>query len=175
MANKKISELTTITGLGTADADKLIVLDSSESETKAITVAELKVLLGSAPVDVSLQTEGMLAGSYTSSTNFAWDLITGKDTLSGWSGSAYTVPVGYAGWYTVEYGLRLSGATTSLHQRYVDGVFHKYIDNINNLGDHHVTDLVYLEEGEVLSYRPLTTMTVVDDATRTWMNLKRIS
>ena len=42
MADKKISELTNITGANLADADEFVVVDTSANETKAITYAELK-------------------------------------------------------------------------------------------------------------------------------------
>ena len=42
MADKRISELTNITGANLADADEFVVVDSSANETKAITWSELK-------------------------------------------------------------------------------------------------------------------------------------
>ncbi len=46
MADRKISELTTLTGLGVADDDKLVIVDTSADETKAITAAQLRVAIG---------------------------------------------------------------------------------------------------------------------------------
>jgi hypothetical protein len=45
MADKKISELQNITGANLADGDELVVVDASESETKAITFGEFKTAL----------------------------------------------------------------------------------------------------------------------------------
>ena len=45
MADKKISELTNITGANLADGDELVVVDTSASETKAITFGEFKTAL----------------------------------------------------------------------------------------------------------------------------------
>ena len=46
MSDKKITELTNITGANLADADEFVVVDSSASETKAITYGELKNING---------------------------------------------------------------------------------------------------------------------------------
>ena len=46
MADKRISELNTITGANTADDDLLVIVDSSASETKGITLGELEKALG---------------------------------------------------------------------------------------------------------------------------------
>lgn len=46
MADKKISELTNITGANLADTDEFVVVDTSASETKAITYGELKKING---------------------------------------------------------------------------------------------------------------------------------
>jgi hypothetical protein len=46
MADKKISELTNITGANLADDDEFAVVDTSANETKAITYGELKNITG---------------------------------------------------------------------------------------------------------------------------------
>jgi hypothetical protein len=46
MADRKISELNTLTGLNVADDDKLVIVDTSADETKAITAAQLRVAIG---------------------------------------------------------------------------------------------------------------------------------
>jgi len=46
MADKKISELTNITGANLQDTDEFVVVDTSANETKAITYAELKKFTG---------------------------------------------------------------------------------------------------------------------------------
>ena len=46
MADKRISELTTLTGANSADDDLLVIVDSSASETKSITLGELEKALG---------------------------------------------------------------------------------------------------------------------------------
>ena len=46
MADRKISELNTLTGLNVADDDKLVIVDASADETKAITAAQLRVAIG---------------------------------------------------------------------------------------------------------------------------------
>ena len=46
MADKKITELTNITGSAIADTDEFVVVDASASETKAITAAELRTAIG---------------------------------------------------------------------------------------------------------------------------------
>ena len=42
MADQKISELTAITGANTADDDVLVIVDTSASQTKKITLGELE-------------------------------------------------------------------------------------------------------------------------------------
>jgi len=51
MADKKISELTAITGANTAADDELVIVDTSADETKKISRAELATALGSGAVD----------------------------------------------------------------------------------------------------------------------------
>lgn len=46
MTDKKISELTNITGANLQDTDEFVVVDTSANETKAITYAELKKFTG---------------------------------------------------------------------------------------------------------------------------------
>lgn len=82
MANKKISELTAITGAATAADDVLPIVDTSATETKKITRAELAIALGvpsagitaltgdvtasgSGSVAATLSNTAVTAGSYT--------------------------------------------------------------------------------------------------------------
>ena len=51
MANIKISELTPITGANTAADDEFVIVDTSATETKKITRAELATALGAGAVD----------------------------------------------------------------------------------------------------------------------------
>lgn len=51
MADKKISELTAITGANTAADDELVIVDTSADETKKISRAELATALGAGVVD----------------------------------------------------------------------------------------------------------------------------
>ncbi len=51
MADKKISELTAITGANTAADDQLVIVDTSADETKKISRAELSTALGAGAVD----------------------------------------------------------------------------------------------------------------------------
>jgi hypothetical protein len=53
MADKKISELTNITGSTIADTDEFVVVDASASETKAITAAELRTAIGNGDFTVT--------------------------------------------------------------------------------------------------------------------------
>ena len=46
MPNKKISQLTALTAVGTNDADQLVIVDADATETKKMTVAEAKILFG---------------------------------------------------------------------------------------------------------------------------------
>ena len=59
MADKKISELTNITGANLADGDELVVVDTSASETKAITFGEFKNALDTATGFVSITGDTM--------------------------------------------------------------------------------------------------------------------
>ena len=59
MADKKISELTNITGANIADGDELVVVDTSASETKAITFGEFKNALDTATGFVSITGDTM--------------------------------------------------------------------------------------------------------------------
>jgi len=82
VANKKISELTAITGAATAADDVLPIVDTSATETKKITRAELAIALGvpsagitaltgdvtasgSGSVAATLSNTAVTAGSYT--------------------------------------------------------------------------------------------------------------
>jgi hypothetical protein len=47
MADKKITQLTNITGANLVDADEFVVVDISVDETKSITLAELKTAFDS--------------------------------------------------------------------------------------------------------------------------------
>ena len=51
MTDKKISDLTAITGANTAADDELVIVDTSADETKKITRAELATALGAGAVD----------------------------------------------------------------------------------------------------------------------------
>lgn len=53
MADKKISELTNITGANLQDTDEFVVVDTSANETKAITYGELKKFTGDLTVDTT--------------------------------------------------------------------------------------------------------------------------
>ena len=44
MADKKITQLTNITGANLAEADEFVVVDITADETKAITFSELKTV-----------------------------------------------------------------------------------------------------------------------------------
>jgi hypothetical protein len=59
MADRKISELTNITGANLADGDELVVVDASASETKAITFGEFKNALDTATGFVSITGDTM--------------------------------------------------------------------------------------------------------------------
>jgi hypothetical protein len=59
MADRKISELTNITGANLADGDELVVVDTSASETKAITFGEFKNALDTATGFVSITGDTM--------------------------------------------------------------------------------------------------------------------
>lgn len=48
MADQKISELTNLTGANVADDDELVIVDTSATETKAITFGEFKTALDTA-------------------------------------------------------------------------------------------------------------------------------
>lgn len=53
MADRKITELTNITGTNIADADEFVVVDASADETKAITAAELRTAIGNGDFTVT--------------------------------------------------------------------------------------------------------------------------
>lgn len=59
MADRKISELTNITGANLADGDELVVVDASASETKAITFGEFKNALDTSTGFVSITGDTM--------------------------------------------------------------------------------------------------------------------
>jgi hypothetical protein len=59
MADRKISELTNITGANLADGDELVVVDTSASETKAITFGEFKNALDTSTGFVSITGDTM--------------------------------------------------------------------------------------------------------------------
>ena len=77
MADRKISELNTLTGLNVADDDKLVIVDASADETKAITAAQLRVAIGNS------------AFNFTDDVIIAGDLsFTGGGVYLGGTGSA---------------------------------------------------------------------------------------
>jgi hypothetical protein len=64
MADQKITQLTNLLGSALDDGDEFVVVDSSASETKAITALELKEALGlGEPVTVSSLPSASTAGA----------------------------------------------------------------------------------------------------------------
>jgi hypothetical protein len=67
MADKKISELTALTGANVADTDLLPIVDTSATETKKITFGEFKSALDTATGFVRITGDTMTA-TYRSAT-----------------------------------------------------------------------------------------------------------
>lgn len=65
MADKKISELTNITGANLADTDEFVVVDTSANETKAITYAELRKIKGNVDVTGTATADQFSVGGAT--------------------------------------------------------------------------------------------------------------
>ena len=72
MADRKISELTNITGANLADGDELVVVDASASETKAITFGEFKNALDTATGFVSITGDTMTGDLALSSADITF-------------------------------------------------------------------------------------------------------
>ena len=81
MADKKISELTNITGANLADGDELVVVDTSASETKAITFGEFKNALDTATGFVSI-TGDTMTGDLTVPNVIVSGNVDGRDVSS---------------------------------------------------------------------------------------------
>ena len=84
MADKKISELTALTGASVADADLLPIVDISATETKSLSYAELKTIV--ATVDtVQTLTNKTLTSPTITTPNITWSTnsIVGIPTYNG--------------------------------------------------------------------------------------------
>ena len=81
MADKKISELTNITGANLADGDELVVVDASASETKAITFGEFKNALDTATGFVSI-TGDTMTGDLTVPNIIVSGNVDGRDVAA---------------------------------------------------------------------------------------------
>ena len=89
MADKKITQLTNITGANLVDADEFVVVDISADETKAITLGELKEAFDSGSGFVRITGDTMTGALDVQSTITADGLTVAKGsegtyaTLSG--------------------------------------------------------------------------------------------
>ena len=82
MADKKISQLTNITGANLADTDEFVVVDTSATETKAITWAELKEGLDTSTGFVRI-TGDTMTGDLTVQANIAvTGTVDGRDVAA---------------------------------------------------------------------------------------------
>jgi len=72
MADKKISELTNISGVDVADGDRFAIVDTSETETKSIYMSELRVAVG-ANFSIGAQTAPTSATDTGSVGQIVWD------------------------------------------------------------------------------------------------------
>jgi len=88
MADKKISELTNITGANLSDTDEFVVVDTSASETKAITYGELKNINGNLTVYGSGETTVKISSSNGQTPSIIFDRVVG----SGWKVGTNTDP-----------------------------------------------------------------------------------
>jgi hypothetical protein len=106
MADKKISELTNITGANLADADEFVVVDTSASETKAITYGELKKFTGDVTVSGAITATGGdldlatldLSAIDTSIADTAVDVFV-YDTSKDSDGGAWRKRTQHTSWY----------------------------------------------------------------------------
>lgn len=72
MVDKKISELTTLSGADVADSDEFAIVDASATETKSINMAELRIAVG-ADFSIGSQTAPASATATGSTGQIIWD------------------------------------------------------------------------------------------------------
>ena len=72
MVDKKISELTTISGTEVADDDDFAIVDTSDTETKSINMSELRIAVG-ADFSIGSQTAPASASATGSAGQIIWD------------------------------------------------------------------------------------------------------
>jgi hypothetical protein len=111
LADKKITQLTNITGANLADADEFVVVDITADETKAITFSELKTAFDTGTGFVRVTGDTMTGALNVESTITA-DGLTVDGTANG-SG----VTAGLVSGQNVEVGLdRWTGSGSNFHQ-----------------------------------------------------------
>lgn len=134
MADKKISELTNITGANLADADEFVVVDTSASETKAITWADLKVSLNAGTSFVST-TGGTMTGDLTFGDNNKARFGAGPDLVIYHNGTASYISEQGTGDLNIfgSNNIVLGSGTETYLQATLNGAVTAYYDNVAKL------------------------------------------
>ena len=135
MADKKITQLTNITGANLVDADEFVVVDTSADETKSITLAELKTAFDSASGFVRI-TGDTMTGDLALGDNVKAIFGTGSDLQIYHDGNSKIADVGGGKLELHSDGTGVfiqKGATEYMAQFLTDGAVSLYHDNAAKL------------------------------------------
>lgn len=135
MADKKITQLTNITGANLVDADEFVVVDISADETKSITLSELKTAFDSASGFVRI-TGDTMTGDLALGDNVKAIFGTGSDLQIYHDGNSKIADVGGGKLELHSDGTGVfiqKGATEYMAQFLTDGAVSLYHDNAAKL------------------------------------------
>ena len=135
MADKKITQLTNITGANLVDADEFVVVDTSADETKSITLSELKTAFDSASGFVRI-TGDTMTGDLALGDNVKAIFGTGSDLQIYHDGNSKIADVGGGKLELHSDGTGVfiqKGATEYMAQFLTDGAVSLYHDNAAKL------------------------------------------
>jgi len=135
MADKKITQLTNITGANLVDADEFVVVDTSADETKSITLAELKTAFDSASGFVRI-TGDTMTGNLSFGDNDKAIFGAGSDLQIYHDGNSKIADVGGGKLELHSDGTGVfiqKGATEYMAQFLTDGAVSLYHDNAAKL------------------------------------------
>ena len=111
MADKKISELTSIAGTNLVDDDKFVVVDTDATETKAVSFSELKsAIVPAASVAVYVDATGGASADSTSDITVPITTTEIEDSTN-YSNTSGVVTVTNAGTYVIKGNVSVVGTT----------------------------------------------------------------
>ena len=147
MADLKISQLTALTGAGTASDDLFVIVDTSATQTKKIVLSQAQIALFNGPAFSAFQltAQSIPTGAFTKLTVNTEEF----DTASAYDNSTYRFQPAVAGYYQINgsTGLVSLTATTIALSIYKNGSEYKRGARVATAAagiDLSVTSLVYL-------------------------------